>query len=425
MSPCPRCKRPNAPTRLTCLYCGATMPTPVAAPPPPVSRELPSNLDELVRRALTGGSIEAVKKALLDAPRAPEAAPRAPEAPVPAPLEEASVDPLVLPASAIQPIEPPPPSDWAIRLEATVGLLQASQQAPTRNMARSSLEQAREAIDALLHSLEISETGVVRLPSIRIPYLLVMAQLPDTPEKLAGILGCDLSTARGLIHTDYPRILLRNQNQDPLLAAAKRAMQSGLNARILSRDWLQEQPAPWCALGCTWDGAFLVKGQPLWEDRSYSPQNTLHDQVFSGVPELVVPGDVVSREQRGGRETGRMERSQLTSSGAVREFRQQVVDLYFPGETRAVRLCEGVFNQTNLPGADSSSLPISLRNYLEGLEKQGITILGRRVVTPVGEQRNAAGMRIENGWHAWEEHSRVCWWWQKQKEGAELSTPPS
>ena len=70
---CPRCRRPNAPHRATCLYCGATMPTPTVAPPPK-ERVLPANFDELVRRAMSGsGGVGELRKALQAKP-APAAA---------------------------------------------------------------------------------------------------------------------------------------------------------------------------------------------------------------------------------------------------------------------------------------------------------------------------------------------------------------
>lgn len=61
--PCPRCSRPNATFRTTCLYCGATMPNPTARPAEPARRG-PDNLDDLVRDAMRGGGTAKLRAAL-------------------------------------------------------------------------------------------------------------------------------------------------------------------------------------------------------------------------------------------------------------------------------------------------------------------------------------------------------------------------
>ena len=61
---CPACRRPNASHRAACLYCGAAMPNPTA-PPTVKERELPADLDALVRSALAKGDASKVKAALL------------------------------------------------------------------------------------------------------------------------------------------------------------------------------------------------------------------------------------------------------------------------------------------------------------------------------------------------------------------------
>ncbi len=64
--PCPRCTRPNAAFRTTCLYCGAVMPNPTARPAEPARRG-PDNLDDLVRDAMRGGQTDKLRAALSQA----------------------------------------------------------------------------------------------------------------------------------------------------------------------------------------------------------------------------------------------------------------------------------------------------------------------------------------------------------------------
>ncbi|HNC96188.1 MAG TPA: hypothetical protein PKW90_08710, partial [Myxococcota bacterium] len=83
MSPCPRCTRLNVPHRSSCLYCGERMPNPTAPPPAPPEKKLPSNLDDLVRKAMSGGGLRALQEALSrsQAEPPPAPAPTAPPAP--------------------------------------------------------------------------------------------------------------------------------------------------------------------------------------------------------------------------------------------------------------------------------------------------------------------------------------------------------
>lgn len=61
---CPKCRRPNAPHRVGCLYCGAEMPSPTVPPPARGGAVLPKDLDALVRQAMASGNTAKLRQAM-------------------------------------------------------------------------------------------------------------------------------------------------------------------------------------------------------------------------------------------------------------------------------------------------------------------------------------------------------------------------
>jgi hypothetical protein len=395
------------------------MPDPQPMPVQP-QKELPSNLDELVRKALSGGSVEAVRRALVSGePGVVKQEEKQPYAPLPmrsviqapviqapviqapviqAPVIQASViQAPVIQASVIQaPVIQVLPLGWQQTLEESARRLQ--------QLSAQEETAAKEGLIELIFRLQQLVTEkpvpVVSAPPIRFAWMLVI-QAKGSAETLSAVLGVDLATARAQLLAGYPKIVLRSNHVSELEPVIQRAMEADLSAEILSREEFLKVARPWCVLGLD-QGQLQVHGEAGWEL-----------SVPLGVPEktvpllpvwLVVVGEVVSQRQRGAREPGKLERGRVGAAGALQEQRVMVLDLYGEGE-RAVRIVEGVTNMAGFPGYEVGSSRLSFKRLVEWLEGQGADVVPKRVVAAVGEQRGSDGSRVESGWPAWEEHS--------------------
>ena len=108
--PCPQCARANAAHRPTCLYCGTVMPSPQPKPVAAARAPLPTDLDALVREALSGGDISKLRSAMTKASTEPGSSGSTPDAtPPPAATRAPRPVPLSRPVAPRPPVGAPPP----------------------------------------------------------------------------------------------------------------------------------------------------------------------------------------------------------------------------------------------------------------------------------------------------------------------------
>jgi hypothetical protein len=467
--PCPTCVRLNAAHRTHCLYCGAEMPDPAPAPTRP-SREVPANLDALIRKAMKDGSTHKLKSALADTgalesvqpPPAAREALRPPEPTGPRPgagevirpprQEEArpptdvfesiaervaTMDaPFEVPPDLFEPLEDDPVTEDAPapveipdaapeqeRPDAETSLMRLWDQADQARQrwlegdlqsARAALEELELALEQARAALPPPETWEVHLPVYQKPFALVIAgQLGvDRMEELADALELDLATARLQVASQWSRVALRAGDRAPLERLARKARAVGIGATVVGRDDLLEVPAALWLIGRLESGRWMVCARPPERVDPDAAQAAGTLEVESGPFRLAVPGDVVIRRYKG-RTSSRWSRQ----DGGVQDLgerRVSVLDLY--GEGPPLRLTVGVTHFEGLPGYEPSSGPRSMKNLLQQLDTiwPEIHVEGRRVCAPTktgdaGGEGDDAGVQELSGWPLWEEHSRSCW----------------
>lgn len=467
--PCPGCTRPNAPHRETCLYCGQRMPTPTVQTPPK-ERVLPANLDELVRRAMSGQGVGELKKALAQStPRPAAASPTAETPAVPA----AATPPTAPPAAATAPTAaaetvpagvaetvPAPQGRSSSRAAPTpsapapdpfVALVSAASQALAARAA-GQVEATRQALDDIVRytqearstlgesvlsaaslvasspvrsgggtePAEVEPNSIepipddepaprsVRLPPIRHPYALILGQCPAGTETgaLAAALSVDLATARNVALATGTRITLRSGEFSELDRRAHSAKKLGIEAVVCTRDQLSEAGPAWAVVG--WDRVdqWRILPADLWIDPP-DPQNLPQGEPYALFhPRLLVIGEVEVKRMRAETPDSKWQRRHLAPpKGAGGEVRLSVLDLVSDG--RILRVCEGAFDARGIPGADPTSSRRSLKALQEAMIERfpSIRVEPRRICTAAPVLGNSGR---EDGWAAWEEHSRAC-----------------
>lgn len=457
--PCPKCVRLNAAHRQTCLYCGEPMPAPEPKAPPK-RREVPANLDVLIRRAFQGGTTRHLESALSEGaealePRhltpirpgrvaADQLKPGAGEVIVPssaqAPQPEAPTQPAAFSVPAeLQEDEPPTDEVPAPRGEALepvdphAALLALWDQADRalQRYLEGDLQSAHEALDTLeaaaaaaRAALPDRETWAVQLPNYTRPYALVIEGLggPERAPALAEALEMDPATARLNAVSHWSRTALRGDDREALERLAIRARSVDIAAAVLDREALLLAPAALWVIGRIQD-----EGRPStrWVVCARPPERLDPDaaleagtlEVEAGGFRLAVPGDVVIRRFR-----ERTSTRWTRGDGGVQELgerRASVLDLY--GDGPPLRLVVGLTSFEGLPGYVSTSGARSLKNLVEQLQDAwpGIRVEGRRVCAPFKTGRIADGEDTAqvSGWPLWEEHSRSCWLLHKERPG--------
>ena len=461
MVACPSCTRPNSVHRVTCLYCGASMPSPKPRAAGPEASALPANLDALVREALAGGDIRKLKSAMNESrSTSPSAVPLVADRPAPprsppaAPAKASSVRGGRATASVASGTEPPPVVD---PLGDALRTIVASARAALA--AHHSGRPVHEALQAVQHDLTyalamspppepaLDHTGGVPPAAEEAEPLLI--PLPDTPPipvpvppvrdrpevvlpgyrhhwmlvirgpgevelapALAVALSVDVVTARFSAVARNPRVVLRGDDPAPLRRAAVQVQRLGVDATVVSRDSLQGIAAPDLVLGCTESGRFQVSATWPWTgDAPTSLPPDARTLPWSGM-KVAVPGEVSVKRYRLGRSLARGRRKeQVLRLGT--ESRVSVIDLHGPG--RFFRLVAGVTDTTGLPAHDPRSGLRSFKGLLEALPEliRGCRVLGSRACTPGDTPRVPEGYDgshpIEaTGWAAWEEHTRMA-----------------
>ena len=468
--PCPRCKRPNAAHRITCLYCGTAMPAPVPRAAAAESGALPANLDALVREALAGGNIGKLKNAMASVRAQPPAAPSPVVPPPPraarasaSPARPATPDPakrLASRAAAAVPSVPEPapggpivaPDALSDAIQAVVSAARAAQSAHARGRpVHEALQAVRQALDyaqAIAPPVAAPRRPAAEaaLPSIAAPLLVPLPDEPPVPvpvppprhrpavelpryrhhwmlvihgpgdaelgPALAKALGVDGVTARFSAVARTPRVALRGNDPTPLRAAAVQVQRLGIDAVVVGREELAGIAAPDVVLGCSGEGRFHVSATWPWsaDPPAEHPPDT-RTLPWTGMT-LAVPGEIGLRRYRVGRSLARGRRKeQVLRLGAER--RVTVIDLHGPG--RFFRLVAGLTDTVGLPGHDPRSALRAFRGLTDGLPEliRGSRVEGTRLCSPGEAPTIPAGYDgsepIEvSGWPTWEEHTRMC-----------------
>ena len=261
------------------MYCGTDMPSPEAAPE---QREVPDNLDELIRAAMSGQGTAKLKAALLQAREQPLPSAREREPEELVELDSGSLQPLELAPEALYPVEeldplqveptvevprvtgvadvmeaPAPPmmmpaaaiSSTEFTIDEGLALLHrylheasAAWRSEDVLACRESLSQLRAQIPALIEQLPqpiVEEPPPITAASnepARLfegqgswssaghPYSLVLDCPGDAMRApvLARALEIDGVTARMLAVSRYPRVALRSADPEPLRRLCER-----------------------------------------------------------------------------------------------------------------------------------------------------------------------------------------------------------
>lgn len=462
-APCPSCRRPNAAHRAQCIYCGARLPDPAALPSS--GRELPDNLDELVRAAMSGqGSVRTLEAALAkkggDGPTRPVRVEPAPLDAELQPLDGLSLEDdgfVDIPTGALSPVldeeplyEEAPRAAIPLTAASVAPLLGAELAKPFDDLAALLAEARRqweagqpEEASSRLAQLQLRTAGL----RARLRELAVQADAPvvsvDTPApqsrvsvrhmagkvvsqpfclyvecpadasasaRVARALGVDGVSAHSLAVCRYPRAARRGDDKEWLEAMAARYRSGlGLQAAVIPREKLLDIGLPKVILGPAGRRGFQISTAPLWTG---APHDPLHHGSGIQAPDitLAVPGAVVSSQFEAtprGRGLGH-------TYSLAREERIGVIDLHGPGVF--LRVVETITEFNGMPGHVPSARRRSFRGFLDQIEEwfPGIRKLGPRVRRPPDppdpdpSDTSLKQRLVVDGWASWEEHTRLC-----------------
>ena len=383
---CPGCKRPNAPHRRTCLYCGHEMPNP-AAPPSTRRRDVPKNLDAVFRRAMSGGNTAELKDVLADIEE------------VEVPASETTEDAPTDPPGAIAQKEPPPEVPIP-ELARDAGIdLGDWEEAPDDALKR--VNAARAKLQELAKRLEaVPRPAPLVLPPFRQKWaLFVQSPGEDVAlEDVAAALDLDLPTARMVSLAKHPRVARRGMNRGQLEGLAARWEKHLVRtAVVFDEGMLRELPRARTALVLPAEGDWTTSSGDVWLDPEGPkfPSSTAPVEVLLAVVgEVVVKRFRVKSDKRGDRN--------FEPSG---ERRVAVVDLH--GPACVIRVVENI---TELRGWGLEGL--SHRQELKSLtERLGETtqLVAKKICQPTRKPEDlGTGWAEAAGWPAWEEHTRAC-----------------
>ncbi len=391
------------------------MPTPTVAPPPK-TRELPANLDELVRRAMTGGGLGALKQALETTGPAGGPAAAAPDPVVP-PVQLPASDPwdaLVDAAWRARALKADPTgaAEALAQVRAALDGLEA-QVPPVRGVGASDAERSPPD-PAVGEGAEAEppppDTGPpIRLPPARHAVALAMAAVPAGLEvgRLAAALEVDLATARVAALAGGARIVLRGADRGDLDRRARALEALGIRSRTLTRELLLEAGPATGLVGAEGADAWRVVETARWGENRPDPSQLPHGEVARpGDVWLVVQGEVEEKRLRAPAAESRWQRSHYSApNGAGGEARISVLDLHT--DEGIVRVVEGATDLRGLPGVTAAGNRVALKVLLDAvvLRWPAAHVEGKR--TCPATARPGDPLRSD-GWAAWEEHSRMC-----------------
>ena len=222
---CPDCHRPNAPHREQCLYCGGTLPEPTVAPPSRSEPNLPPDIDQLVKQAMTLGTTHKLREAMKTHK----------EAPVEAVAIEATDIPHQTLLHAIRDAANDAVAAFDENREEALNLALACIQS---NLAQwGPIGVAEDGV-----SVPDEDEPIICLPQVRRGYGLVVEGIGnvDRHGEFVEALGMDGATARMLAIARQPRIAIRGDDRIRLEDMAKRLRQkAGGAAAVIDHDHLR------------------------------------------------------------------------------------------------------------------------------------------------------------------------------------------
>ena len=376
------------------MYCGAALPEGQAVAVE--ERSLPTDLDQLVRQAMTLGTTHRLESALRS--HQPD-------------LE--SNDATKHDEEAISEPE-------KTRTERLIEMQRACAEAVSADAAQdeetlfAAVAKLREELQLLGPLSQPSPDGavavdagpVILLPKVRRPYALVMEGPGNIElhESIARALDIDGVTARMLALARQPRVVLRGEDRKRLedMACGVREHLS-LSATVIDADTLRSMGPASLLIGfgdgptthpiADWSVDFKVDG--------------LTGEAMVEPPALIVPGEIVISQYREARQGGRLKHLREGRKQASSEKRLAIVDVHIPN--KIVRILEQYTNLSDAPGS-TDSFRQSLKSLLQNWSEQGILTLESRTCTAsvdggVSGGAEAAALR-DTGWASWEEHSR-------------------
>ncbi|MSQ00764.1 MAG: hypothetical protein EXR71_02600 [Myxococcales bacterium] len=415
------------------------MPAPAARPPPPPERALPDNLDELVRRAMSGGGVDALKQAL-SAPGA--GAVRAAAAPVgsipsepldPGPSADAAPDSIEPDGEAVAMVGTGAPTPQALAaaspvapldaLVAAAGEARAAHDVATRKAAlervRAALEAAERPIDDDVDREAAAPTPDLdpeppdegppfRIPLARLPYALVIGAVPSGVETgaLASALDVDAATARVAVLAGGTRIVLRAAVATDLERRLPALSQLGVAAAVISREALLATEAARACVAAAAADSWRVIDAPRWGSERPEPARLPVGEVHvPGQPILFALGEVEEHQLRTEAKPSRWGRTRY-STGPTPSGEGRVVVIDVHTADVIYRFVEGAVDLRELPGADTNAQHQAMK-LLQG------ALVARWPTVPIEPKRICVatarpGARVADGWPAWEEHTRVC-----------------
>ncbi len=416
------------------------MPAPTAKPPPPPERVLPDNLDALVRRAMSGGGVGALKQALSVPATGAVRLAAAPvgslpaEAVEPGPSAGAAPEPIEPSGEAVALVASGAPAPGAVTAASPVAPLDAliaaageARAAPDVATRKAALERVRAALEAAERTVEDNvdheeaaattdpeppeppdEGPPFRIPLARHPYALVIGAVPSGVETgaLASALEVDVATARVAVLAGGTRIVLRAAVATDLERRLGALAALGVIAAVISREELLATAA---ARGCVAAAAadsWRVIDAPRWgAERPEPARLPMGDLHIPGEPLLFTVGEVEERRLRTEAEPSRWQRTRY-SAGATpsAEGRIAVIDVHTVDGI--YRFVEGAVDLRHLRGADTNA-------QRQAMKLLQAALVARWPEVPVEPKRMCVatarpGAKTADGWPAWEEHTRVC-----------------
>ena len=389
---CVDCGRTNPTHVSACIYCGCGLPVSDTSS----DRQLPADLDELVRQAMATGTTHKLQQAMAahqDAPSTAEVHAEAEQVP-----SDRGGDLRKLAAAVGRALS-------AHELDDEVGIHAALVE------ASSVLDQFGGLTPRLVEPSVLAADPVTLLPKVRRRYALVAEGPADVAraQEIADTLGVDGVTARMVAIARQPRVILRGIQRERLDGLAER-VRVGLNLHAVVVDTDDLLRFGQARLLVTMDNGPHVVEVNDWEMDLSQLAEQMEPQRMSELPVLVVPGEVVLLKFRPVRAGGRLKHLREGRVQPATERRLAVADLHTA--SGIVRLVEGASSITDVPGAVEGSFRSTLRILLDNWTEQEIRTLDGRTASPAshtGHTRvDEMGNQKVSGWPEWEEHSRAA-----------------
>jgi len=256
---------------------------------------------------------------------------------------------------------------------------------------------------------ETVQTPTIMLTKVRRAYALVMEGLGDVERhgELVEALGLDGVTARMLAIARQPRVAMRADDPDRLIAfAATLQEQLNIKAVVTERgDLLRSGPARLLSSFSNGVRSLVVED---WLGDLHALTKREEGVPVNEPPWMVVPGELVLMRYRASRSGGRLKHLREGKLEAASEQRLAVVDLHL--KEGILRILEGATDLSAAPGAIQDGFRRTLKVLSDQWHEQGVRILDPRTCSPAMDSSHTRveenGGRLASGWPEWEEHSR-------------------